>query len=192
MRGKYARPPPLMQKSNLIQSLAPKENSLVGRPSTAGSLKPRSASIKSSMPAENKAPAQDPSPIKQRIFKYRSASSNSKNRPVDASSESPLKNKLQVRNEERPAEEQHVDIERFENPEEKNVDEVPPAEVYEEEGKNYQNQEDYLRDGLSYVSGLTTSSQRRYIMELESLLREEKLKRIHLEESLKKVIDNNK
>ncbi|OMJ85942.1 hypothetical protein SteCoe_12645 [Stentor coeruleus] len=192
VRGKYARPPPLMQKSNLIQSLAPKENYLVGRPSTTGSLKPRSASIKSSMPVENKAPPQDPNPIKQRIFKYRSASSNSKNRPLDANSESPLKNRQQVRNEERPNEEQHVDIEKFENPDQQNVDEAPPVEIYEEEGKNYQNQEDYLRDGLSYVSGLTTSSQRRYIMELESLLKEEKLKRIQLEESLKKVAENNK
>ena len=59
-------------------------------------------------------------------------------------------------------------------------------------GKEIENQDDFLRDGLSYVSGLTTTSQRKYINELETLLRQEKLRRIKLEESLQKVIEGKK
>lgn len=69
------------------------------------------------------------------------------------------------------------------------------AEKLENEGEEVDQvndlNDDELRDGLSYVSGLTTSSQRRYIEELEGLLRKEKLRRIQLEESLRKAMENN-
>ena len=58
--------------------------------------------------------------------------------------------------------------------------------------KEIENEDDFLRDGLSYVSGLTTTSQRKYILELETLLRQEKLRRIQVEESLQKVIEGKK
>lgn len=192
VRGKYARPPPLMQKSNLIQSLAPKENFLISRPSTSGSLKPRNASIKNPACAENKDLPQELSPIRERIYKYRSSSN--KAREHDASSESPVKQRIQAKKDEKKQDEEdkqekNAEGEKLEEP---MADDPQPDEVLEEGGKIDENQDDYLRDGLSYVSGLTTSSQRRYIMELESLLREEKLKRIQLEESLKKIMVDNK
>ncbi|OMJ86028.1 hypothetical protein SteCoe_12530 [Stentor coeruleus] len=194
VRGKYARPPPLMQKSNLIQSLAPKENFLISRPSTSGSLKPRNASIKNPVCAENKDVSQELSPIRERIIKYRSTST--KARDHDTSSDSPVKQRIQVKKDEKKQDDcdKQEGNGEGEKIEETAADDHQPDQDLEEEeeGKVYENQDDYLRDGLSYVSGLTTSSQRRYIMELETLLREEKLKRIQLEDSLKKIMDDNK
>jgi hypothetical protein len=172
--------------------LAPKDNFLISRPSTSGSLKPRCASIKNPACAENKDLPQDLSPIKQRIYKYRSSSN--KSREYNASSESPVKQRILVKKDEKKVDEEDKEEKDFEGEKlgETVDDNQKPDEVLEEGGKIDDNQDDYLRDGLSYVSGLTTSSQRRYIMELESLLREEKLKRIQLEESLKKIMVDNK
>ena len=60
-------------------------------------------------------------------------------------------------------------------------------ENYEKADEN----EEIDREKTSQYSGLTTTSQKKYIQELETLLRQEKLKRIQLEESLKKAIESN-
>jgi hypothetical protein len=159
VRGKYARPPPLMQKTGEYSFLAPKDISLLSRPSTSGSLKPRSVSVKSSAHSE----VNNPEELNKK--------------PQSASFAEKVRQEVL----EKPKDEDKKpdDAEKAEEFNEKHEE---PAEELE---KIKENQDDFLRDGLSYVSGLTTTSQRKYILELESLLRQEKLKRIQLEESLK-------
>lgn len=181
VRGKYARPPPLMQKTTQNSMfLAPKENSLISRPSTSGSLQPRSASYRGkALPdiKSNEAEVPINRPIK---YKYRCVSNNPENKSKNAL---PAKAKLEKQT---PKYEESIDG----NSENKEIPEADAEENIEE--SPIENEDDFLRDGLSYVSGLTTTSQRKYITELETLLRQEKLRRIHLEESLQKVMEANK
>ena len=58
-----------------------------------------------------------------------------------------------------------------------------------EGGEGVENGEDE-RERMSQT-GFTTTSQRKYILELEELLRQEKIRRITLEESLKKALKEN-
>ena len=194
VRGKYARPPPLMQKTEQLSSfLTPKENLLVSRPSTSGSLKPRSASNRANVQKELKSQENEMSPTKPIRLKYRSMSNKAK-------CEEPEKNTVQDRvnfqSEEKILENRPKTKDEKENNLNLNaIDENPEGydiENPEEPPENPENEDNFLRDGLSYVSGLTTSSQRRYIQELEGLLRQEKLKRIQLEESLKKELEKTK
>lgn len=181
VRGKYARPPPLMQKSQQYDILAPKENNLVGRPSTSGSLKPRSASGHRHLHSSGKKVEEnEASPIRPRIFKYRSTSTHCKR------DEMTLPEKVRRLVEEKPedADDRKDKEEAEKTKENENEDIEENQDAVEELRENPQ------YDGLSNMSGITTSSQRRYIQELESMLRQEKLKRIQIEETLKKVLDN--
>lgn len=182
VRGKYARPPPLMQKTNPVGFLAPKENSLISRPSTVGSLQPRSTSHKPQQPS-GPGRKESESPIKPPRIKYRSISTNSNKPENNDKSMNDSYNAIKF-----PVEEKLPQpLESEKNQPEENAENPEPLDF-----KAPENEDEYLRDGLSYVSGLTTSSQRKYILELESLLRQEKLRRIQLEESLKKVVELNK
>ena len=178
VRGKYARPPPLMQKTSSL--LAPKENMLISRPSTSGSLKPRSSSFRNHLYQDSKPKEQESSPLKQPRLVYRSLSNNA--HVTSEKNEDPVYKNLKEdkNNENKPV----LDDKNVENIEENKL-----IDENQEENKKIENEDDFLRDGLSYISGLTTSSQKRYIEELENLLRQEKLRRIQLEESLKKVTE---
>lgn len=172
VRGKYARPPPANQQKTDIPLLAPKENSIVSRPSTSGSLRPRSHSHKqtSNLPPPTKNPEKQVQPYKKR---YRSVtqSETPKSQQIDRISFE--------KREEKPPSEQNLSPDIHED----NNDEA--EEVADQVEDLQENPEDFRDKG----SQITTSSQRRYILELESLLREEKMKRFQLEESLKKVIE---
>lgn len=168
-----------MQKSTQADILAPKDNLILGRPSTAGSLKPRSSSSQRANPQAFKRPEEhSASPIKRRIFKYRTTSSHSKYEDD--------KKSVQV-NEKTKEKPENKELE---------VDVNGNVEKNDEDVQEYLDQVDELREKDeekwtegSQVSGVTTSSQRRYILELEGLLRKEKLKRIQIEESLKKALE---
>ena len=184
VRGKYARPPPLMQKSTQADILAPKDNIILSRPSTAGSLKPRSSTSQKPNPQSFKRTEESSaSPIKRRIFKYRTASNHSKYEDDKKSVQVQEKTRERTENQGKKIEEdkQVEFIEKNDEEAEENLDQVD--ELRE------QNEEKWTEG--SQVSGVTTSSQRRYILELESLLRKEKLKRIQIEESLKKALESS-
>lgn len=173
VRGKYARPPPANQQKSDIPLLAPKENSIVSRPSTSGSLRPRSHSYKqspSTLPQPTKNAEKQPQPYKKR---YRSVtqSETPKSQLIDRISFE--------KREEKPVGEANLSPDIHED----NNDE--DEEVADQVGELEENPEDFRDKG----SQITTSSQRRYILELESLLREEKMKRFQLEENLKKVME---
>lgn len=179
VRGKYARPPPANQKKSDIQMLTPKENSIIARPTTSGSLKPRSSSYsRKPVQKEPEKPTEVPQ-AKQYNKRYRSVNHNDEAKKA-----------------------QEVDRIVFDhsvdNAKERALEEEPKAEEiangeFEGQEENYQDEErDEVKDLeriLNEVrekgSQITTSSQRKYILELESLLREEKLRRIKLEETLK-------
>ena len=185
VRGKYARPPPPNFSKQENPLLAPKENNLVSRPATSGSLRPRSQSYKkgsSEVPAKVNESI-DEKPTSQFRKRYRSVAQEDSKNPNHHSSASPHHPRRQI---------DHIS---FENPE---VVEDKPASPLENEDQNSEhrdqvadlesNPEDFRDKG----SQITTSSQRRYILELEALLREEKMKRFQLEENLKKVIDDKR
>jgi len=175
VRGKYARPPPANQQKTEIPLLTPKENSIISRPSTAGSLRPRSHSYKQSpsnvQPAPKTEEKHQVQPYKKR---YRSVnpSETPKSRQID-----------------------RVSFEKHEEAPEANLKKNEPdhseglQEDYDELLDQVEDLQDNPEDFRDQGSQITTSSQRRYILELESLLREEKMKRYQLEESLKKVIE---
>ncbi|OMJ91686.1 hypothetical protein SteCoe_5713 [Stentor coeruleus] len=175
VRGKYARPPPVNHKKSDIQILSPKENSIIARPTTSGSLKPRSSSY-------NRKPGQKepekPSEVlqsKQYNKRYRSVNHNDESK--------------------KPQEIDHIlfdhSVDNIKEEEPKSQ-EIPQGEIEDQE-ENYQEEErDEVKDLEKLLneirekgSQITTSSQRKYILELESSLREEKLRRIKLEETLK-------
>jgi hypothetical protein len=163
-----------MQKAGQYDILAPKDNNLLGRPSTAGSLKPRSSSGQrpgSSSVKKHEEP--ESSPIRPRIFKYRSSSSHSRR------DEQTLPEKIRKQVDEKPDdfEEKPENLETQKKDDEEELDAVKDLP-------------EKVEDGLSHITGVTTSSQRRYILELEGMLRQEKLKRIQIEETLKQVLDN--
>ena len=186
-----------MQKTgNPSLILAPKENSLVSRPSTSGSLKPRSASYRNHVAPSGKAEESAAIPVKSVRYRYRCISNNGEKR-VDRDANSAFSDvgkrgerggERERNGEERKNEEGNIgDIEQEHEEVQENYEGIEG-----DGGKEIENQDDFLRDGLSYVSGLTTTSQRKYINELETLLRQEKLRRIKLEESLQKVIEGKK
>lgn len=174
VRGKYARPPPANQQKTEIPLLTPKENSIISRPSTAGSLRPRSHSYKQGPSNVQPAPKiEEKHQIQPYKKRYRSVnpSETSKSRNIDRISFE--------KHEEVPEEHLKSEVNQSLELQEDNEELVDHVEDLQE------NPEDFRDRG----SQITTSSQRRYILELESLLREEKMKRYQLEESLKKVTE---
>lgn len=181
VRGKYARPPPLMQKSVQADILAPKDYVILSRPSTAGSLKPRSSrSQKPQAQNLNKPEESQGSPIKRRIFKYRTTSSNSKYE----------EDRKSVQGQQKPKEKVEIKEQEVKNTENDEVNNEEAEENLDQVEELKEKDEEKSVEG-SQFSGITTSSQRRYILELESMLRMEKLKRIQIEETLKKAIENS-
>lgn len=140
--------------------------------------------MKSSNPHHDQSVERTASPIKAKIVKYRSASKEASEKlPVS------LERKNKTRTEEKIAvkEAEVNDIQDVEKKEtegnEEDLEELrDEVEVNPMEGRKDE-------DVNSYVSGVTTSSQRRYILELEALLRQEKIRRIQLEETLKKAME---
>ena len=122
-------------------------------------------------------------PIKHKRLKYRSISSN-----ADPREDYEENDKNQIQNGTK-SDELQLKVQKPENNLEKNsLDEDQCQQSLEninELQRDAENQNDLLGDEISNISGLATSSQERYIEELEALLRQEKLKRIQLEESLK-------
>ena len=167
----------------------------MSRPSTSGSLKPRSASYRSHLAPDLKDKQPDASPAKQIKYRYRCISNNGNHREgSDANSVySEHIKKVERGNGEVGREEKRNENEELGGGEGEKEEGQENYEGNEGEiKKEIENEDDFLRDGLSYVSGLTTTSQRKYILELETLLRQEKLRRIQVEESLQKVIEGKK
>lgn len=176
VRGKYARPLPVNKRPEGNIALTPKGNPVISRPSTAGSLIARGTLNKRTEIIEK----QPESSQSQRYNKrYRTVSQTVQpkvtqevDRMVIDYPDSP-----------KTAENQEKTLENLENP--KSPENEP--EVFQE---NFENPENF-RDKMSEATGLTTTSQRKYILELEALLRQEKIRRINLEESLKKALEDN-
>ena len=182
VRGKYARPPPINHKQTGIPLLAPKENSLVARPLTAGSLKPRSFSYSRNNVQEleeNK--KADKTSAKPYIRRYK---------PIVQNNGPSAKQEIDRLVIDHSLEEDNTKTVEKNNQETYNENNDSPLDLDENYEKADENEE-IDREKTSQYSGLTTTSQKKYIQELETLLRQEKLKRIQLEESLKKAIESN-
>ena len=165
--------------------LTPKANSIISRPLTAGSLKPRSASYKRPQVPEE-SPNKLPEKVQTRTYnkRYRTVSQN----------EGPkvrYEADRMVMDYQEP--EENGNQERGEENKEWLENEGEGVEGGKEEivegGEGVENGEDE-RERMSQT-GFTTTSQRKYILELEELLRQEKIRRITLEESLKKALKEN-
>jgi hypothetical protein len=186
VRGKYARPPPVNYKHAEIPLLTPKENSLVIRPSTAGSLKPRSFSYSRNPVLDTSIDKKsEVNSVKQYNKKYRTvAKEPSVKQEID-------RIVIDHPNQEDYEKNSNPDDERQETENLQSLDENNSKAAEVEIDKNIEENE-VEKDKTSQYSQLTTTSQRKYIQELEGLLRQEKLRRIKLEESLKKVMEENK
>ena len=239
VRGKYARPAPLLNQAVNIHT----QNPVLYRPSTSGSLRPKSScSIVDSKGHINLLEKKDlldnnvPRPpsalsdskrsnsskrshkshryskvdyINESIknnLKYKEINDNVKGKTEEYFSknnyhyEKEKENKITDLNEvilEKQLENDNEkliqnNIENDVNPE--NIENIENLEgkdiekVNSERDKNLQECEEKSVTVSSRSSWKTTSSQRRYIRELEALLREEKIKRIKLEEMLNQVI----
>ena len=179
VRGKYARPAPANKHAFKIPLLTPKENLLIARPLTAGSLQSRSSSYRKSIKHEQSPEKISEKPISQQYKRrYRKLSHD------DYSIENQEQNRITFEHdlEEKTSEKHEENINDPENKPEEN-DQINPEEMIE-------NDTVPLNDKSSEVTGLTTTSQKRYIQELELLLRKERLHRITLEESLRKVTED--
>lgn len=192
VRGKYARPaPPLEKPVTSMSVFAPSENKLVTRPSTAGSLRAKSSQGKHSRKKEEKSSLKEIEDDRRSLaseatsvrssYSRRSHSSHRSSKsvhkyhpvkPVDEPSVKFEESKDEVKEENNG----EVKEEVVENPED--VILVEPVNEIEKESE---------KDTISVQSFVTTSSQKRYIEELEDLLRQEKLRRIRAEEQLVKV-----
>jgi hypothetical protein len=177
VRGKYARPAPANYQKPDNPLLLPKENSLVSRPSTSGSLRPRSQSSKKASGDHQSKPS-EVRPRSQYRKRYRSVTGEhqEKNNVDRISFDVDLK-----------GENHDHGIGKIDQNEGEDIDELQ-VENNDRVEDLEENPEDFRDKG----SQITTSSQRRYILELEALLRDEKMKRFSLEENLKKIIEDKK
>jgi hypothetical protein len=173
VRGKYARPPPPNYKPYEIPLLTPKENTLLSRPLTADTL--RSKSISNSKPL----PQQPVSEKKKEITPYRKKYRSVQPNPDLKATNEP--NRLVIEHPE-DLNQNHIDND-LNYPESNQDDNDQGIENTEKKENNLEKN--------SQFSELTTTSQRKYILELEGLLREERFRRIKLEEFLRKVTEEN-
>jgi hypothetical protein len=205
VRGKYARPAPLLNHPAKSNDLNP----VLNRPTTAGSLRPKSSlhayetkslksqDYKNDMEAYNPRTtvyakhSRTPSRAYHRIMKQ----SKPDPEPHQSKPEVPetvknlnLSTQDAIINTQDPRDgpdDKGLDL--TENPE--NLDLDLTQDPQEDLNAKNEAKEDAKTDTRSSkASWKTTSSQRRYIQELEDLLREEKLKRIRLEEMVGKIL----
>lgn len=188
VRGKYARPPPLLNKPlNEASTFFPQENKILSRPTTSGSLR-RKSKLKDSVckSFEEKTEKSD-SPIKIRVSKSRSSSIRS------ASVEMSSNLRVNIRSIEKERAEDHKKKEKLEEHKEEIQDEIENNQetAEQEEAKSdveEANIKDQPEDEKPEKESETTasSSKQKYIEELELLLRQEKLRRITAENELKR------
>ena len=185
VRGKYARPPPPNHSKQENPLLAPKENNIISRPATSGSLRPRSQSNKkglSELPAKVNEMNEEKS-VSQSKKRYRSVAQVPHQKPKYPAAPLQLPKKID-----------HILFENNKTP--VGTSPTPPPSDLDISHSELQDQvldlEANPEDFRDKSSQITTSSQRRYILELESLLREEKMKRYKIEENLKKIIDDKR
>ena len=182
VRGKYSR------NANNTKNAIEVPN-VVSRPTTSGSL--RTYTRRSFVSEENKKDQQveeqgktnrplnseNKVVVKKRRVRDRDFDKNSeigRGRPGDDKT----KEVIEEGDESKEGEEDrdHVDIENFEGDKENGSQENSDDENSKEEA-----------DRVTEVSFKTTTSQRRYIEELENLLKEERLKRIKAEDKLERI-----
>ena len=223
VRGKYARPPIHNNPSTDKLLITKTQNPLLSRPSTAGSLRRRSTSLKKNIA----------NPLPEENFSVASSSKIYKNRyrKVENDDEKEIKrsNKSEIIKKEKDYEQQKILKNKEDKDEYINFDEelrkdelVQDIDSYKAEDKGEEDSEknheeeydknneedlksDCKSDVKSYKSDVKSRksqstnktkshnsesysiTQQRYISELESLLRHEKLKRIKIEQSLLKM-----
>lgn len=224
VRGKYARPAP--QLNHVVK------NPVLNRPTTAGSLRPKTShgsvdgrnqeghgKVDNQTEDNNVIRPHSSMDFTKRPSSRRSRGSSRSHHRIDSLQDYEKKsikvdekilNSRAEREDHRlknPIPEDHIENrektqekvektqekdEKIQNNEEKSKSEVNELENIEEEGKNFEELDKVVplstEQSTSRASWRTTSSQRRYICELETLLREEKLKRIRLEELLQSII----
>ena len=207
VRGKYARPAPVLNKAVKNYELNP----VLSRPSTAGSLRPRSE--KAAFDGNKLEKKEKKELLTEKFYrpvtptKVRSGSMNKTRKSFYYAKIDD--NSVNSENFKKDFDDKEVEKANiFDENEEKiedGIKEQEIEEIYEKTGENIENIEknddenshvqkvgfkDEQQTTLSHFSKAswkTTSSQRRYIQELESLLREEKLKRIQLEEKFNQI-----
>jgi hypothetical protein len=223
VRGKYARPAP--QLNQIVK------NPVLNRPTTAGSLRPKSShGLPEAKINENNSNFQDfeenvGRPHSSMDFRKRPSSRSRKSRKSQSIVEGKnIGNELEkktVRIDEKVAfdrknigdyekledfggkDEKGNFVDRMEKNGEVDGKEMKSLKEDEFEGNDLEvsdEEKDFVKDEMDKVnveasdkstsrnSWRTTSSHRRYVFELETLLREEKLKRIRLEELLQSII----
>lgn len=190
VRGKYARPAPPLNKAVKKNE----NNPVLSRPSTAGSLRPKSSLI---VP-EAKKPEDHSEILSEKLYRPKSSHSKSNHSSSTRKSYRSIKEDLAPQGNRPKSSQSEIKVTRIEFEKNREVDrnEIVQEDIIE----NYQEKEeeqDVVEELVENIEDIkntsrsswkTTSSQRRYIEELETLLREEKLKRIKLEQMLSNVI----
>ena len=217
VRGKYARPAP--QLNHVVK------NPVLNRPTTAGSLRPKTShgsvdcrshevhgKVDNQTEENNVIRPHSSMDFTKRPSSRRSRGSSRSHHRIESLHDHEKKtvridekilNTRADRAEQRPKtreteentenpEKTQESAEKLQQNEEKPQDEAENLDTVEEEAKNFEEIEKIVplsaEQSTSRASWRTTSSQRRYICELETLLREEKLKRIRLEDLLQSII----
>lgn len=202
VRGKYARPPPALNFTPLGDSkgFAASDNPITKRPSTAGSLvgiRNREANrlslknpeVDKKVTKEESARGLPKEEHEERARLY----SRSKNHNRTLSAGPKISHRI-IGSVRAQRENGRDEVNRLV------LDEPEHREYTHEENNEEENSKDYGEEDKdkvdeleerSQASWITTSSQRRYIQELENLLREERLKRIKAEEAVKKLNSKN-
>jgi hypothetical protein len=202
VRGKYARPPPALNFTPLSDSkgFAASDNPITKRPSTAGSLvgiRNREANrlslknpeLDKKVTKEESARAMPREEQEERARAY----SRSKNHKRTVSAGPKMSHRI-IGSVRAQRENGRDEVNRLV------LDEPEQREHVDEENNEEENSKDYGEedkdkvdelDGRSQASWITTSSQRRYIQELENLLKEERVKRLKAEEAVKKLNSKN-
>ncbi|CAG9320077.1 unnamed protein product [Blepharisma stoltei] len=213
VRGKYARPPPPLAKPpEAIQStlFTPNEIKLISRPSTSGNYRPK----RSKTPTVSLSHSHiEPKPIDIKSAKNYESIENLTHKKVvpfendgkaykiRSGRSSLTRTRSSNRSISQKSGEEQIIImtEPCENIEEKEDKKEEEAEKSKEEEKkseeekigegikNEENVKNDEKDNISNASWITTSSHKRYIEELEEMLKAEKIKRIHAEEELKRL-----
>lgn len=202
VRGKYARPPPPFKPSTSTSVLNTQENPVVSRPSTAGSYRPKSQqrAITPGAYSKNEPKLEDITPVMSKDIpddlashrslpfenggiRYRKSGKNSEFR-----SRSSNRNGIRFVEEKKITDIQTAKQETIDQNQIEGSSSVDSENLEEKVDDLVENKE--VQDTVSITSWVTTSSHRRYIEELEDMLRAEKLRRIRAEEELKKVANS--